>query len=171
MQGKKLVILISGTPGTGKTTVADILKDKFSALSINLTDVAIANDFILESDAQRQTKVANLEKLIPYMENLISSHSNNIVIEGHYADVIPDSLISVFIILRTEPHILKQRLIKKQFPPQKVQENLQSEILGACTSAALDNHDRNKIYEVDTSTASLEEIIEKTLILIEERPF
>lgn len=90
MQKKQLIIIISGTPGTGKTTIALLLKEKFSAEYLNLTEVAIANDFILETDEQRDTKVADTEKLIPFLEKFISEHSTNIIIEGHYADIVPD---------------------------------------------------------------------------------
>lgn len=170
MQKKQLIIIISGTPGTGKTTIALLLKEKFSAEYLNLTEVAIANDFILETDEQRDTKVADTEKLIPFLEKFISEHSTNIIIEGHYADIVPDPLISVFIILRTDPHVLEQRLIEKQFPPQKIQENLQSEILSVCVSNALETHEKSKIYEVDTSTASIQETLGSIHILIETRP-
>ncbi len=170
MQREHLVIIFSGTPGTGKTTIARLLKDIFSAEYLNLTETVIANDFILETDEERETKVADLDKLIPFLENFISVHSQNIIIEGHYADIVPDSLISVFIILRTDPKVLEQRLIEKKFSPLKIQENLQSEILGSCTSAALESHDKSKIYEVDTSIATFKEIIKNVQTLIETRP-
>ena len=162
---------ISGTPGTGKTRVAKLLMERFSALYINLTDLAIENDFILEDDVARQTKVVDLDQIIPFLEKLILSHLNeNIIIEGHYADVVPDSLLTILIVLRTSPHVLEQRLKEKQFPPPKIQENLQSEILGSCTSAALEVYDRTKIYEVDNSNLTLEETVKKILTFLEKKP-
>lgn len=165
-----LVIGISGTPGTGKTTIATKLKEVLSAVCINLTEIAIENDFILEEDDERDTKIVNTEKLIPFIEKIIETHSGNIIIEGHYADLIPDPLLSLLIILRTEPPVLEQRLINKHFSPQKVLENIQSEILGSCTSSALETHDRTKIYEVDSSIESPERILERIQTIIETNP-
>ena len=170
MKPNWLVILISGTPGTGKTTIAQILKKNYSALCINLTDTALEKGFILEEDSERQTNVADLEKLVPFIEDLIKKHKGNMIIEGHYVDVIPDELITILIILRTDPHILESRLDAKGFWPSKIRENIQSEILGTCTSFALETHDRNKIYEIDTSTATPDEIVKKIQYFIENRP-
>ncbi|MFX1294315.1 MAG: adenylate kinase family protein [Promethearchaeota archaeon] len=170
MKHQKLVIIISGTPGTGKTSVARELKEWYSALHINLTDLAIENNLIIKNDVDRETKIVDLGKLIPFLENLIKSHSSNIIIEGHYADIVPDSLISIIIILRTNPHVLERRLKEKQFSFSKIQENLQSEILGSCTSAALETHKRKKIYEVDNSNISVQKTVKLIQIFIEKKP-
>ncbi|MHA1129697.1 MAG: adenylate kinase family protein [Candidatus Helarchaeota archaeon] len=170
MSQHRLVIVISGTPGTGKTTVAQKLKEIYSAITVNLTDYAITNNLILEDDEERQTKVVNLNSLLPKLETLIQTEKGNIIIEGHYADIVPNRLISIGIILRTDPHILETRLKLKQFSVSKIQENLQSEILGACTAAALETYEREKIYEIDTSKISVNETIEQIQEYIETRP-
>lgn len=170
MLADRIVIGISGTPGTGKTTTTKGLKQVLSAETINLTETAIENDFILETDVERQTKVANLEKLTQFLEIYIRSHSNNIIIEGHYADIIPAHLVSIFFVLRTDPFVLKERLIEKGFFPTKIQENLQSEILGTCTSAALEKYDKNILYEIDNSTIPLKNILIEIETIINERP-
>lgn len=170
MAPKRLVLLISGTPGTGKSTLAQELKYEISATCINLTEIALENNFILETDVKRRTEVVNLEKLVPFLKKFIKSTSDNLIIEGHYADIVPDALVSVCIILRTDPQVLENRLNEKQFFPAKIQENLQSEILGLCTSYALERLDPAKIYEVDTSSASLEETVKIILDFINKRP-
>ncbi|HUX99878.1 MAG TPA: adenylate kinase family protein [Candidatus Deferrimicrobium sp.] len=171
MQKESLIILISGTPGTGKTVIANVLKDLVSAEYINLTEIVLKNKFIIETDKKRKTEVVDFKKLIPFLKKIIDSAPNkNIIIDGHFADIVPDSITSIVIILRTDPRVLEKRLIEKQFPPPKIQENLQSEILGSCTQFAMKNHDRNKIYEIDTSTLPIEAIIKKIQTLIKDRP-
>ncbi|TFG04811.1 MAG: hypothetical protein EU536_03700 [Promethearchaeota archaeon] len=166
----QLVIGLSGTPGTGKTTIANILTGMLSALHLNLTEIAIQNDFILEDDLERNTKVADLDRIQQYLTVQITSTSRNIIIEGHYADIIPDRLLTMLIILRTSPNVLEKRLIAKNFFAPKVLENLQSEILGSCTKAALDLHNKQKLYELDTSFQSPEDVAHQILRLIQERP-
>jgi adenylate kinase len=170
MVDERLVIVLSGTPGTGKTTIALELKKLYSAFVINLTDFAINNDLILEYDAQRQTKIVDIDDLVPKLEESIKAQKGNIIVEGHFADIVPESLTSIFLILRTNPHILEKRLKKKQFNKLKIQENLQSEILGVCTSAALEAHTRSKIYEIDTSTLSVNKTLQQIQNLIQQQP-
>lgn len=167
---KYLVIGISGSPGTGKTTIASLLNEKLSAQTINLTEIALKHNFIQESDNQRDTKIVDLKKLIPFLEKTIESHSKNIIVEGHYADIIPETFLSILIILRTDPQVLEQRLLKKEFAPLKIMENLQAEILGSCTASALEVHDREKIYEVDTSIDHPAKTLDIILALINEQP-
>src|SRR5208282_706217 len=51
----KRVILITGTPGTGKTTTAKALAAKLDAQYINLTDYAKTNQLTQGEDKQRKT--------------------------------------------------------------------------------------------------------------------
>lgn len=170
MKKARVIIVISGTPGTGKTTIARMLKEEYSAIHLNLTDLAIEQGFILEEDSDRQTKIVDEDKLVPFIENFVKMHLSNIIIEGHYADIVPDEQTTIFIVLRTDPHILEQRLQEKQFSTPKIRENLQSEVLGTCTSFALETHDHTKIYEIDTSVMSPEETVKLIQLYIKQRP-
>jgi adenylate kinase len=171
MQEAKLIILISGTPGTGKTTIAYLMKELLSAEYINLTEIVIKNKFSRETDENRKTEIVDLKKVIPFLKQFIKSHPNkDIIIDGHYADIVPDSITSILIVLRTDPRVLEKRLIDKQFPSPKIQENLQSEILGSCTQFALKAHNRKKIYEIDTSSLPAEVIVANILKIIKEKP-
>ncbi|MHA1265631.1 MAG: adenylate kinase family protein [Candidatus Helarchaeota archaeon] len=170
MYSTRVVLAISGTPGTGKTTIATALKSQLSALYFNLTDIAITNGFILEEDFVRNTKVVDIEQLSTYIIDQIKLHQKNLIFEGHYVDIIPDEYITLLIILRTEPTELKHRLKRKGFSPQKIQENVQSEILGTCTSVALETHDPKKLYEIDTTNISVAEALLQIKHLLTNRP-
>ena len=129
------VIIISGTPGTGKTAIASYLNEKFEILSINLGEFAVKNQFILADDPYRDTKIINEEKLVPAIINEIKrTADSHLIIEGHYADIIPNEFILAAVILRTDPFVLEERLKLRNYSEDKIKENIQAEILSDCCS-------------------------------------
>jgi adenylate kinase len=56
-----MIIAITGTPGTGKTTVASILKKK-GFIVVDLKQVAFDNDFIIGIDKERNSSIVDVKK-------------------------------------------------------------------------------------------------------------
>jgi adenylate kinase len=164
----KKIIILSGTPGTGKTTIANLLCKELNAIIIDLNKEVIENNFFT-MDLDRETKIADVEKLKSHVVKKIKeSELKYIIIEGHYADIIPDDLVHHAIVLRTHPETLKRRLKQKGFSNGKIRENLQAEILGDCSSHAIDSYGMNKIHELDTSNASIEDSVQKIISIVKE---
>ena len=75
------------------------------------------------------------------------------LIEGHYADLVKSDQIQAAIILRCQPEILSQRLAERQYSPAKINENVQAEIVGDCTSYMLEKGrlmETHCIFEINT---------------------
>ncbi len=105
----KRVILITGTPCTGKTTTAKQLAQKLNAEYINLTDFAKAHNLILGEDKERQTTIINEEAMQQKLKESIGTSDNaNIIIDGHYAAAVtPTEFVSNVFVLRRNPKELK----------------------------------------------------------------
>jgi len=61
-------ILIVGTPGTGKTTLASIIAEKSDLKHVNVSELSSDKRFLDEFDEERQCYVLDEEKLLDYME-------------------------------------------------------------------------------------------------------
>lgn len=163
------VIVISGTPGTGKTVVASILAKKINGLHIDLSELVLKEKLYKEIDKKRETAVADLKKLVPRLIETIKSANFPIIIEGHYAEIVPESFVDAAIILRTHPKELEKRLKGKNFKENKICENIQAEILGVCSYNALNTYNKEKIYEIDTTSKTPNETVELILKIIERK--
>ena len=152
------VIAISGTPGTGKTTVAKILAKRLNAQILELSEVVRKQGLVSAEDFERQTLIADLEKLEQYLVKVLEQSSQQFIVVGHYADIVPDHVLDILLILRSHPKQLAQRLQQRSWSQAKILENLQAEILGECTAQSLRQHPQNKIFEIDTTQRSLEEV-------------
>jgi len=164
------IVVISGTPGTGKTTVSKRISEIINAEVISLNELAISKNFTLKYDKERETHIVDFERLSPYIIEQIDifkkENVNVLLIEGHFSDIIPDNLIDFAIILRCNPDILYKRLLIRGYKHRKIIENIQAEILGNCANYMLQKKIKTPILEIDTSNLSIDNIAQIIIDLI-----
>ncbi len=165
----KRVILVTGTPCVGKTSVSRLLASKLNAEYVNLTDLAIREGLISGKDKERDSIIVDENKMRKKLHELIdSSNKKDIVIDGHYAvSVVPKNLVTYIFVLRRDPVELKKLMQSSGFTDRKLWENLASEILDVCLVDALNVHSEEKVCELDTSGKSVEEIVSEILTVLE----
>lgn len=160
----KQVILITGTPCTGKTTTAKQLAAKLDAEYINLTEYAKTNHLTKGEDKARKTTIINEEKMrIKLAQTIKTSEKAAIIIDAHYAAAVtPAELVTKVFVLRKNPKELKLQMEKCGFEGQKLWENLSAEILDVCLIEALQNQ-QDKVCEIDTSAKTTEAIVDEIM--------
>ena len=171
-----MIILITGTPGTGKTTITPLLGEKLGCQVIDVNQLVDRKHLYTEVDAEKGYKVVDIDALTQELHNIISDkkisyedteddHNNqsSIIIEGHISHYFP--LADFVIVLRTEPNILRDRLQKRSWNNSKIHENLQAEALDICTWEAYQTHG-SKVHEVNTSSITTEEAVDIILRII-----
>jgi len=161
------ILIVSGTPGTGKTTVSKNLLNYFKAKVISLNELAISEKLILNYDIERETSVINEKKLVNYVIKLIERYNKIdlefLIIESHFSDIVPGQYIDYVIILRCDPDELCIRLKERGYKNEKIRENVQSEILGNSANYFLNKQLNKPIMEIDTTNKSID-VITKTII-------
>ena len=168
----KCVILITGTPCVGKTTIAKALAAKLDAEYINLTDFAKQHNLTLGKDQQRCTLIVDDEHIQDKLKQAIdASTSQNIIIDGHYAAAVtPKDYAAQVFVLRRNPKELKQLMEKRGYTGSKMWENLQAEIIDICLGEAVQVH-AGRVCEIDTTGKTTESVMEDILSVLEKRRF
>ena len=158
---KDTVIFISGTPCTGKTTVASDLNDYLSCNGVHsrlikVNDFAIENDLVLGEDPDKLYKVIDIDGLNESLNEEIDKNSDCVlIVEGHLSHLCEGA--DKMIVLRLNPSILKDRLEERNYSESKIQENLEAEALAVCSAEAYEIYG-DKTNEIDASDKSVEEI-------------
>ncbi len=165
------IFFLSGTPGTGKTTAANRLKDH-DFFIISVGDFVIKYNLYCDEDKKRDTKIIDDEKINTFFSKYLvdTNISKPIIIESHYADVI-EIPCELAIILRCHPHILEKRLQSRNYSPEKIRENVQAELLGDSTSHMLEKEElveKGAIFEIDASNFTIEETAKKIIEIIQK---
>jgi adenylate kinase len=164
----KRVILITGTPCTGKTTTAKQLAQKLNAEYINLTDFAKAHNLILGEDKERQTTIIDEQAMRKKLKETIEkSNYTNIIVDGHYAAAVtPNSQVTNVFVLRRNPIELKEFMQKCGFGEAKLYENLSAEILDSCLVEAIQTQS-GKVCELDVTGKTVDENVAEILDVLD----
>ncbi len=164
------VILVTGTPGVGKTTVAHKLASKLDAHYIGITELVKTEKLITNVDEERKTLIADTKKVSKKLQETIAHSEGNIIIEGHYAaDVAPKKEVTTVFVLRRDPHKLKIVLEKRGYNEKKIWENLAAEILDVCLCDALSACGADKVCEIDVSGKTVEAVVEEIIQVLEKK--
>ena len=145
----RMVIAVSGTPGTGKSVFARVLAKKLKAKVIDLNAlISRKKIYTLDSDG---TKVANLPKMLREFARVVRSSRGPIVVEGLLAHLLQKKLLTHVVVLRTRPRVLKRRLRARGYPKAKTSENVEAEALDIILWEAVHAHGTNRVYEIDAT--------------------
>jgi adenylate kinase len=167
---EKKVIIITGTPGVGKTTVALKLANRLNAEYINLTDLAKREQLEIEKDEKRETTVINEQKMRRKLRTIIEKSKLNLIIDGHYASAVtPKALVNQVFVLRRHPSELSKFLKNRGYSSSKIEENIAAEILDVCLGEALGNQTESKVFELDITGKTADFVLEELLAVIEGR--
>ncbi len=155
------IIGIAGTPGTGKSSVAEALARKLGWKVVSVNDLAEEAGAIIGYDEERGCHVVDVEKLRRHGKE---KKLENVIVEGHLAHYLD---VDVLVVLRCKPTVLEERLKKKRWSPEKIRENVEAEILDIITQEAYNLRGWKRAYEIDTTNKNPEEVAEIVFRLIE----
>lgn len=144
-------IVITGTPGCGKTSHAEQLCIEAPAFKhINVTEFAKAHDCFDGYDEERKCHIVDEDKLCDALEPMLEQ--GGIVIDWHACDWLPERLVDLVIVLKTDNGILYDRLEKRGYPQSKIDENIDCEIMEVIANEARDAYAPEIVIELQSNT-------------------
>ena len=137
------ILGITGTPGTGKKTIAPVVARYLHTSCSSLDDIARGHR-LLRRGGEVDTR--EMQRWVP------RDVTPPALVYGHLLPyVVPPGVLDRVVVLRCEPNVLKRRLVRRGYPPGKVAENVEAELIGVVSADAYDRCGPAKTSEVDTS--------------------
>ena len=143
-----MVIIVSGTPCTGKTTIAKKIAKQKKLKYIDVNQIIKDNKLYSYYNKKDSSYVVDVKKLNNFLIKLIKE-DKKIVLDSHLTHYLPNKYVDECIITKCNLKELKKRLQKRKYSKDKIKKNLDCEIFDVCLIEALEN--KHKIKVVDTS--------------------
>ncbi len=153
-------ILITGSPGTGKTQISKELANIAQLLYIDVK--GIINNHKEAIDRVEDGELVINEKLKKILSKELPK---DCIFETHLIEYCPKP--DVLIILRTKPSALKKRLMLRKYSSQKIRDNLEVEILDYFAQSV----NWKEVIEYDSSNGSAKNNAKKIWALIKLKKY
>ncbi len=154
-----MIILVTGTPGVGKTTVAKKLAEVLKINYLHVSSFVIERKLYTEYDPIRQSFVIDEDKVIEELNKYIQG--KDLVIETIYPSLI--SKADKVVVLRKNPLLLYDELKMRGWNDIKIAENVMSEALDVILSEALETFSEEKICQIDVTSKTVDKVVNAIL--------
>jgi len=132
-----MIIIVTGTPGTGKTTVAKKIAKEKGIKYIDVNNIISKYKLSEGYDRKRKTKIVDTDKLNKILIKIIKENKG-LVIDSHLSHYLPKRYVDLCIVTKCSLKELKARLEKRKYSKAKVRENLDAEIFDTCRVEAIE---------------------------------
>ena len=135
------VIALTGSPGTGKSTLASRLQ-KEGLTIITLEEAAESVDALSQFEELREVEISKLAEWK-------WEGDSHCVIDGHLSHHCP---IDAVIVLRCNPYELRNRLEQRMgYEPDKIESNVEWELISGVWADLSAVHPHANVMELDTT--------------------
>ncbi|TRM89837.1 NMP kinase [Sulfolobus sp. C3] len=153
-----MIMLITGTPGVGKSLVSSKLREIFKCEYLNVSRFVVERKLYTEFDEISQSYVIDEEKVKEELRKFLEKQTN-VIIETIYPSLIPKA--DLVVVLRRNPLKLYRELKDRSWSELKIAENVEAEILGVTAEEAKQNFEN--VCEIDTTNNNVEQIVNKII--------
>lgn len=153
-----MIIIVSGSVGTGKTFIAKLISTKYKLKYIDVKDIIKKNKLYDGYDKKLKTYVVDVKRLNKFLIKLIKKEKN-LVIDSHLSHYLPKRYVNLCIITKCNLKVLKKRLEKRKYSKKKIRENLDAEIFDVCLTEAEEKGHRIKVIDTTKSLKIIKDLI------------
>ncbi len=140
-------IIVTGTPGAGKTMIAKALAKKYKLEYVDLSKLIKEKKLYEKYDKKLKTYIVDIKKIKQILIKI--AKEDNIIIDSHLSHYLSRKYVDLCIVAKCDLPMLKKRLEKRKYPKLKIRENLDSEIFDVCLVEAKEQ--KHKIKIIDTT--------------------
>ena len=141
---------LTGTPGTGKRTLAPLLASRMGLPCVSLHDLELSSGLVKQGGKAAEVDTDALGRF------LVEHVPGPALVHGHLLPyVLGRRQLKKLAVLRCEPMTLKQRLLSRGYRPEKVRANVEAELIGVLSAYSFSLFGKGKTAEFDTTRAGL----------------
>jgi adenylate kinase len=165
----QIKLAVTGNPGVGKHTSVKFVSEKLGGVKIiDINKIIIDNNAFILTDDQYGIEV-DIKKTLKLITEELKKQEDFVII-GHLVPyVVKPDIIDLVIVMRRSPYELLKTFEDRGYLPEKIRENVASEILGVSFYDALKTFGKNKIAEIDTTGKIPQQCAEEIVLLLQKK--
>ena len=134
-------ILITGTPGTGKSSLAERVASAASFEQYDVSATAKSEGLCEEYDEGLDTYVIDEDKVLDHMEERLGAEcGGGWVVDYHSCDLFPERWFDLVVVLTCDNSELYERLKARGYGELKITKNVECEIFQTLVEEARDSY-------------------------------
>ncbi|KAF1323944.1 adenylate kinase, partial [Globisporangium splendens] len=154
-------ILVTGTPGTGKTSMCQLLAH------VNVGDLVKERELHEGRDEEFDCFVLDEDKVCDEMEDMMTEGGK--IVDFHTCDFFPERWFDLVLVLRVDNTTLFDRLQKRGYSEKKVAENVECEIMQVVLQEAMESYAHEIVQELESRTVEdMDANIERVVAWIQQ---
>ncbi|WVQ79162.1 hypothetical protein IAT38_001258 [Cryptococcus sp. DSM 104549] len=164
------IVLITGTPGTGKTLHSQLLAAELSddsalpMVHLNIGDIVKEHGFHEGWDEEWGCWVVDEERLLDHLETVVNPEegpaATGFILDHHDPSLFPERWIDLAVVLTCDNSILHGRLTARNYPEKKITENVTAEIMMTCVNETRESYAEEIVVELKSEGESDGEVEE-----------
>lgn len=149
MSSRKPNILITGTPGVGKTCISTKVAKRLGLQHINISKLAIQKKLTLERDEERDCDIIDERRVRKHLKKKLLA--GGCLVEYHSCGFLPKEWFDKVFVLRAETSQLYDRLKERNYKESKVTENIECEIFQVSLEEAYETFGTKLVKELQNN--------------------
>lgn len=113
-------ILVTGTPGTGKTTLATLLNESLNFVYLNIGKLVTEQHLFKEWDEEFNVPIFDEDMLLDYIEEHYDISKGGLIIDFHSSDFFPLRYFDLVVLMRCSNDKLYPRLESRGYTEKKI---------------------------------------------------
>lgn len=115
-------VLVTGTPGTGKTTLASLISERTGIVHVNVGELVKQKNCYDGVDEELDSNILDEDKLLDVMEAIFQNaaeEGKGIIADFHASELFPECWFDLVLCLRTSTDVLFDRLTARGYNEKK----------------------------------------------------
>ncbi|NP_001012481.1 adenylate kinase isoenzyme 6 [Rattus norvegicus] len=142
-------ILLTGTPGVGKTTLGKELASRSGLKYVNVGDLAREGHLYDGYDEEYGCPILDEDRVVDELEPQMTE--GGVIVDYHGCDFFPERWFHIVFVLRTDNGILYKRLETRGYHEKKLQDNIQCEIFQVLYEEAMASYKEEIVHQLPSN--------------------
>jgi adenylate kinase len=159
------IIIVTGTPGVGKTVVSKLLAREIGYRFLRLGDLVKTEGLHKGFDRQATSYIIDERAVESRLKDYFAKkQQKGIVFETLFVSSIVHKRSGlVAIVLRLDPVVLARRLKARRWPKRKIWDNVEAEMIDYSLIDSLKSLGKNRVVEIDATGKRPRELVREVL--------